>query len=149
MADYCNIGKESFTINSGNRRATIRNCNNIVIPLEVAPQAQMQFTQQILANKDTTILARTLGQICVQSKLPEGKDPLFKPSYAKPNVTVFAQIVDCKMTEILMRNNTDDLLIIAGKTQLGQVIECKADACYRAHIDTVGAAPPDIHCSAL
>ena len=57
----------------------------------------MQFTQQILANKDTFIPARTLEQIVVQSKLPEKRNFFFEPSYAKPNVTVFAQIVDCGM----------------------------------------------------
>ena len=106
----------------------------------------MQFIQQILASKNTTIPAKTLGQILVRSKLPERKN-LFKPSYAKPNVTVFAQIVNCGMTKILMWNNTDNVLTIAGKTQLGQVIEYEADACYQAHIDKVGATPPNIHCS--
>ena len=50
------------------------------------------------------------------------------------------------MTEILMQNNTDDILIIAGRTPLGQVVEYKANACYQAHIDTVGAAPLNVHC---
>ena len=89
----------------------------------------MQFTQQILANRDTTIPAKTLGQILVQSKLPEERRLHFKPSYAKPDVTIFAQIVNCGMTEILIQNNTDDVLTIAGKTQLG-LVEYKADACY-------------------
>ena len=62
---------------------------------------------------------------------------------------VFAQIVYWGLTEILMRNNTDEVLTIAGKTQLGQVIKYKTNACYRAHIHTVGAAPVDIRCSAL
>ena len=66
------LGKESFTINTRNKKATIGSCNNIVIPLEVASQAQMQFTQQILANKNTTILAKALEQILVQSKLSKG-----------------------------------------------------------------------------
>ena len=108
--------RESFTINTKNKRATIGSCNNIVIPLEVAPQAQMQFTQQILADKDTTIPARTLELIPVKSKLPEGKDLLFKHSYAKPNITVLAKIVDCGMTDILMQNNTDNVLTITSKT---------------------------------
>ena len=59
------LGRESFTINTENRRATIGSCDNIVIPLEVAPQEQMQFTQQVLADKDTIIPAKTLGQIRV------------------------------------------------------------------------------------
>ena len=63
------LGKESFTIDAGNR--TIKSYNNIFILLGVASRAQMQFTQQILANKDMTIPARTLGQILAQSKLPE------------------------------------------------------------------------------
>ena len=37
------FGKKNFTIDTGNRRTTIESCNNIVIPLKVAPQAQMQF----------------------------------------------------------------------------------------------------------
>ena len=53
------------------------------------------------------------------------------------------------MTKILMRNNTDNVLTIAGKTQLGQVVKYKADACYQTHIDTIGATPPNIHYSAL
>ena len=53
------------------------------------------------------------------------------------------------MTKILMQNNTDDVLTIAGKTQLGQVVEYKADACYQAHINAVGAAPLNRHCSTL
>ena len=66
------LGSKSFTINTGNKKATIRSCNNIIILLEVAPRAQMQFTQQILANRDTTIPAKILGQIPVQSKLLKG-----------------------------------------------------------------------------
>ena len=31
------LGKKSFTINIGNKKATIKSCNNIVIPLEVEP----------------------------------------------------------------------------------------------------------------
>ena len=89
----------------------------------------MQFTQQVLANKDTTIPAKTLGQIPVQSKLPKGRDFFFKPSYATPDVIVIAQIVNCEMTKILMQNNTNDVLTIASRTQLGQVVEYKADAC--------------------
>ena len=52
--------RKSFTINTGNKRATIGSCDNIVILLDVAPQTYTQFTQQILANKDITIPARTL-----------------------------------------------------------------------------------------
>ena len=100
----------------------------------------MQFTQQILANKDTTIPAKTLGQISVQSKLPEGRDLLFEPLYARPNVTVFAQKVDCSMKEILMRNSINRILVISGKTKLGRVVKYKKDGCYRAHIDAVGTA---------
>ena len=107
------LGRKSFTIDTRNKKATIESCNNIVILLEVASQIQMQFTQQILADKDTTTPARTLKQIPVQNKLSEGSNHLFKPSYAKPNVTIFAQIVDCGMTEILMQNNTDNILTIA------------------------------------
>ena len=140
------LGKESFTINIKNRRATIGSCKNIVIPLEVAAHAQMQFTQQILADKNMTIPARTLGQILVRSKLPEGRNLFFEPSYAKPNVTVFAQIVNCGMTKILTQNNTDNVLIIAGKTRLGRVVKYKVDACYRMHIDTVGTAPINPQC---
>ena len=49
-----------------------------------------------------TILAKTLGQILVQNKLPERKNLFFKPFDAKPDITVFAQIVNCEMTNILM-----------------------------------------------
>ena len=31
------LGRKSFTINIGNKKATIGSCNNVVIPLEVAP----------------------------------------------------------------------------------------------------------------
>ena len=62
----------------------IRSCNNIVIPLKVTSQAQMQFTQQILADKDTTIPAKTLGQIPVQSKLPEKRNPPLNLSTPSP-----------------------------------------------------------------
>ena len=51
------------------------------------------------------------------------------------------------MTKILMQNNTDNILIIAGTTQLRQVVEYKANTCYQAHIDSVGAAPLNKHCS--
>ena len=109
----------------------------------------VQFTQQILADKDTIIAAKTLGQISVRSKLPKKKNLLIEPSYAKPDVTVFAQIVDFGMTAILMQNNIDNALTIAGKTQLGQVVEYKIDACYRAHIDAISAIPVNAHCNAL
>ena len=113
------LGSESVTIDTRNKRAMIESCDNIIIPLEVAPRVQLQFTQQILADKDTTISTKTLRQIPVQSKLLEEKNLLLEPSYAKPNVTVFAQIVNCGMTKILMQNDTDNVLTLAGKTQLG------------------------------
>ena len=53
------------------------------------------------------------------------------------------------MTEIFLQNNTDNTLTIAGKTQLGQVFKYKANACYQAKIDTVGATAINVHCSAL
>ena len=53
------------------------------------------------------------------------------------------------MTKILMWNDTDNILTIAGKTQLGQVVKYKANACYQAHIDTIGAAPLNVHYSML
>ena len=53
------------------------------------------------------------------------------------------------MTTILMQNNINNVLTIAGKTQLGQVVKYEADACYQAHINTVGAAPLNVHCSTL
>ena len=53
------------------------------------------------------------------------------------------------MTKILMQKNTDNVLTIAGKTQLERVVKYKADVKYQAHIDTVGAAPPNVHCSTL
>ena len=140
------LKKKSFTNNTGNKQATIGSCNDIVIPLEVAPQAYMELIQQTLADKDTTIPAKTLGQIPIQSKLPEKRDFFFQPSYTKPNFTVFAQVVNCRMTDILMQNNTDNALIIAGKTWLEQVVEYKADACYRVHINTVGTAPINLQC---
>ena len=69
--------------------------------------------------------------------MPEEKDLFFKLSHPKPNVIVFAQIINCRMTEIFMQNNTNNALIIAGKSQLEKVVEYKADRCYRAHIDAV------------
>ena len=143
------LGRESFTIDTGNKKAIIGSCNNIIITLEVAPQAHMQFTQQILANKDTTIPVKTLGQISLRNKLPKRKDLLSEPSYAKLIVTVFAQIVGCRMTKMLMQNDTNNALTIAGRTQLKQVIKYEADACYQVHIDTVGTAPINAPCSAL
>ena len=53
------------------------------------------------------------------------------------------------MTEILMQNDTDNVLTIAGKTQLGQVVKYKANMCYWAHIDTVGKAPINLQCSTI
>ena len=117
------LSKKSFTINTKNKKATIESCDNIIIPLKVTPQAHTQFTQQILADKDTTLPAKTLGQIFIKSNLPEEKDPLLKLSYTKPNVTVFAQIIDCRMTKILMQNNIDNAVTIASRTQLEQVVE--------------------------
>ena len=143
------LGKESFNIDTGNKSATIRSCNNIVILLEVAPQAQMQFTQQILANKDTIIPTRILGQIPIQSKLPGRRTFLLKPSYAKPDITVFGQKVDCSMKKILMRNNTNRILVISGKTKLNRVVEYKADGCYRTHINAIGTALTNLQCLAI
>ena len=43
----------------------------------------MQLTQQILANKNTTIPAKTLEQIPVQSKPPKGRDLFFEPAFCE------------------------------------------------------------------
>ena len=37
------LGNKSFTIDTRNKRTTIESCDNIVIPLEMAPEAQTQF----------------------------------------------------------------------------------------------------------
>ena len=45
------------------------------------------------------------------------------------------------MTKILMQNNTNNILTIAGKTQLERVVKYKKDACYEVHIDTISTTP--------
>ena len=66
-----------------------------------------------------------LGQVSVKSKLPERQDLLFELSYSKPDITVFEQIVDYKMTEILINNDTHSTLFIASKIKLEKVIKYK------------------------
>ena len=48
-----------------------------------------------------------------------------------------------------MQNDTDNILTIAGRTLLKQVVKYKADACYQAHINTVNATLLNVHCSTL
>ena len=90
-----------------------------------------------------------MGQVPVRSNLPEKWDLLFEPLYARPDVTIFAQKVNCSMKEILMRNDTDRILVIFGKATLGRVVEYKADECYKAHINTICKAPINLQRSAL
>ena len=74
----------------------------------------------------------------MKSNFLEGWDLLFEPLYARPNVTVFAQKVNSIMKKILIKNDTNKIFVISGKTKLGKVVEYKADGCYKAHINTVG-----------
>ena len=45
-----------------------------------------------------------------------------------------------------MQNDTDNVLTIAGKTWLRRVVKYKVDACYQAHINTVGTALINSQC---
>ena len=140
------LERESVTINTGNKRATIGSCNNIVLPLGLTTQVRNQFSQQILSDQNATIPPRSIGQVPVRSKLLEGWNLLFKLLYTKPNVKVFVQIIDCGMKKILIKNNTNKMPVINEKTKQGSVVEYRADSYYRAHIDLVGTASTDSQC---
>ena len=85
----------------------------------------------------------------VRSKLPKKNELFLEPFYAKPNMTVIAHIVNCGMTKIFMQNNVDNVLIITSRTQLGRVIEYKAERCYKAYINAIGIASMDRQCSTI
>ena len=53
------------------------------------------------------------------------------------------------MTEILMQNDTENALTIAGRIQLEQVVKYEINTGYQAHIDTISATPINVHCSVL
>ena len=74
-----------------------------------------------------------------ESHLSIDQDLLFESS-SQIKLSVYAHIVDHIMSEVIVINETEKIMILLQKTQLRQVVKYKADRCYSAHSDVMSLA---------
>ena len=130
------IGSERIIIDVPRRIVIVGSCRNVKIPITVAPRAERRIKQQIKANNDVVVPPHAHLMIPIQQpELPPDRDLLFEPLEHVKGVAVYTHIVDCNMTAVQARNDTNTSVVLRKDTLLGTVVEYEVEGCYMADPD--------------
>ena len=140
------IGPERIILDIPQRVAIIRSCKDTRIPITVTTRTSQRVKQAIKTNNDITIPPHSHMMIPVQQPdLPNDRDLLFEPVNHSDGIAVYAHIVDCHLSAVQVRNDSESPITIRRDSPLGTVGEYEVDGCFAAHPDvTLLAGTGDI-----
>lgn len=97
--------------------------------------------RKLLAEKEITLPLRSEAVIGFLSpQLPDDCEFLFEPTTSRPNITLFAHLLDYSTTEVLVRNNYNKSVQIPCSFRLGAATEVFYKNCFQAELDQSHAA---------
>ena len=125
------MGSEDINVLINCWVTTIGSCNDIKIAIFITTSPdKLEKGKPILANRRTIIppCGRTMVPITGQADLLTEHDLLFES--ASSHVSVYTHIVDHAMSQVYVRNDSDESMTIPVMTHLGQVVEYNTDGAY-------------------
>ena len=130
------IGPERIILDIPQRVAIIRSCKDTRVPITVSPRTSQRVKQPIKTSSDNTIPPHSHMIIPVQRPdLPNDRDLLFEPFDHSNGIAVYAHIVNCHLSAVQVRNDSESPITIRKDSPLGIVGEYEVDGCFAAHPD--------------
>ena len=117
----------------------VGSCEGLEVPISTCTKPSRVDTA-IFSKTRKVIAPHTDIKVLVQARrkplrdLPADRDFIFEPAQ-HDSLSVCAHIVDHTMSEILVRNDTDQPITLPKRTKLGRVVEYEAQGCYAVEAD--------------
>ena len=132
------LGSEGIDVLLMEKTATIRSCCGIQIPISVELKRMNQVNWGVFSKELMMIPPATKAIVPVQGPkrkpfqqlLPVDQDFLFEPDMTATNASVYTHVVDHEMLGIQVFNDTATNITIPKGTQMGTIVEYKADGCF-------------------
>lgn len=131
------MSSERIFIDIANRLIIVNSCQNLRIELSVTSRANDRIRRVIHFKNRIVIKSRALVQISIRSaNLSNERDFCFELEYndntkeLQQHDAIYAHIVDCNMSFVHVRNDSDNSLIISRHTRLRTVVEVEDESCY-------------------
>ena len=124
---------------------TVGSCDDLQVPISTRTKQSNQVDTAIFSITRKVVAPHTDMRIPVKARrkplrnLPSDRDFIFEPAQ-HDSLSVCAHVVDNTMSEILVRNDSDQPIVLPKRTKLGKVVEYEANGCYAADPDTQGLA---------
>jgi hypothetical protein len=123
------LAPEGFVVDPGRRRATIRSCDNMVLPLKVLKRPQVIEHRFVRTARATVVPPHSKRLVPVRVNLPEGTDYRFNPYFTRSSAHlavsgIFPEaVIDSKTTAVAYYNNSERSIKIPANARIGEVIE--------------------------
>ena len=135
------IGPEGITIDIPRKKAIISSCQNVEIPISITSRSPSRTKAAIRSDTPIVVQPQHHQKVAIKATdLPSDRDLLFEPIAHPDGLAIYAHIVDCHLTEIHVRNDSDKAIAIPAETHLGYVVEYEATECYRVSPDVAPLA---------
>ena len=127
------IGPEGIVIDIANKQARIGSCNATA---SITAKPRGEFVRRKVYVKESTFVAPGMEMMLPTKpiNLPIDRDFIFEP-VKQAHLTMFAHIVDHKMSAILVRNESNKPVQIPRKFRLGNVQEMDFEHCFLTEMD--------------
>ena len=132
------MGPEGIVTDLLHKVAVIHSCQKLEIPLNISPRSNQRTEALVASLAETSIPPYSTQSISVSIRgsptaLPSDRDLLFEPKHEFQGVSVFAHIVDCSMTKVIIRNDTDLPVTIKKNGHLDAIVEYDGEGYFFAN----------------
>lgn len=113
----------------------VDSCNNLQVPISTRTRQSNQVNTAIFSVSRKVVLPHTDIRIPIKARrkplrnLLTDRDFIFEPEQYN-SLSVYAHVVDNTISEILVRNDLDQTIVLPKRTKLDKVIEYKTGGYY-------------------
>ena len=111
------IGPERIVIDTPQQIAIVGSSKNAKIPITTTPRSTERVARSIKTRNNVVIPPYTHIMIPIQQhELPDDRDLLFEPVATSDGLAIYAHVVDCYMTAVQVRNDSEVLVTLRKDT---------------------------------
>lgn len=125
---------EGMVIDLDQNILTIRSCEGLSVPINVSSRGS-RINSTVYSEKAMIIAPHTNRKVTITGPrhrsldLPHDREFLFEPEKVD-KLSAYAHVVDCDMSHIIVRNDSEEQIKLPRNVKLGKVIEYEAAGCF-------------------
>lgn len=139
---------EGMIIDLDKNLIIIQSCQNLEVPIKASGKGSRTNTT-VFSQAHIVVAPHTNKRIQITGprhralRLPTNRDLIFKPEKLD-SLSVYAHVVDCHISHIFIRNDTNEAIKLPRNVKLGHVTEYEAAECFpvKAFHSDLAARPP-------